>query len=184
MSGREANHGRFRKGQSGNPGGRPKKTHANTNSAFDIILDKTLTVSRQGVSREITVEEALQHRTYQDALAGKRIAIREVLRWILGREEWLSKNSGTVMPVAAFTGTMQDPDNADHALQLLEIAKRNHDRDDVGGVRAQLLLEPWAVSTALRRRRSAKPLTTKDVDELRRCTRNDGTLKWPIGVAE
>ena len=183
MSGREANHGQFRKGHSGNPGGRPKKQQPHTDSAFAIILDRTLTISRQGVFREITVEEALQHRTYQDALAGKRMAIREVLRWILKREEWLSKNGATTTPVAAFRGTMQDPDNADHALQLLEIAKRNHDRDEVGGDRAQLLLEPWAVSKALRRRPSAKPLTPKDVDEIRRCTRDDGTLKWPKGIA-
>jgi hypothetical protein len=31
---------------------------------------KTLTVTRDGIAREMTVEQALQQRTYQDALAG------------------------------------------------------------------------------------------------------------------
>ena len=184
MSGREANHGQFRKGHSGNPGGRPKKTKSTANSAFDIILDKTLTISRQGLEREITVEEALQHRTYQHALAGKRMAIREVLRWILKREEWLAKNAEAITPSAVRLGVIEDPDNADEALQLLGIASRDPARDDVRAQRAHLLLEPWAVARALRRRHGAKRLTTRDLNEIHRCTRDDGNLKWPGGTAE
>jgi hypothetical protein len=40
-------------------------------------------VAHQGGTREITVEAALQQRTFQDALAGKRMAQREVLKWIV-----------------------------------------------------------------------------------------------------
>ena len=49
-------------------------------------MEKTLTVTDRGSTREITVEEALQQRTYQDALKGKRMAIREVVRWTQERE--------------------------------------------------------------------------------------------------
>ena len=66
-------HTRFRKGQSGNPKGRPRKQVPAT-SAFDVIFEKTLSVTQNGVERELTVEEALQLRTYQDALAGNRSA--------------------------------------------------------------------------------------------------------------
>ena len=53
----------------GNPAGRPRKPVASP-SSFDVILDRTLNV-RQGVfAREFTVEEALQHRIYEQALAG------------------------------------------------------------------------------------------------------------------
>ena len=73
------NPGWFRKGRSGNPGGRPTASRASQGSAFDIVLEKTLTVPHQGGTREITMEEALQQRTYRDALAGKRIAQRQVV---------------------------------------------------------------------------------------------------------
>ena len=59
-------------------------------SAFDIVMDRTLTVMQSGKPREVTVEEALQHRTYQDAIAGNRAAQREVLKMIDRREKWLA----------------------------------------------------------------------------------------------
>ena len=51
--------GRFVKGQSGNPRGRPKARRPHV-SAFGIIFDKTLTVTQNGVERELTIDEALQ----------------------------------------------------------------------------------------------------------------------------
>ena len=75
---RKANTGWFPKGRSGNPKGRPTSSRASKASAFEVI--KTLTVDDGGGTREITVEEALQQRTYRDALAGKRMAQREVLK--------------------------------------------------------------------------------------------------------
>lgn len=85
--------GRFEKGQSGNPKGRPRKgrNEAAEASAFDVIVEKTLTITRDGVQREVTVEEALQHRTYQAALAGDRAARREILKMIAKREAALAK---------------------------------------------------------------------------------------------
>ncbi|WMS44992.1 DUF5681 domain-containing protein [Acuticoccus sp. MNP-M23] len=85
--------GRFEKGRSGNPAGRPRRTRSSepTASAFDVIVAKTLTVSRDGGEHEISVEEALQHRTYKAALAGDRAAQREILKMIAKREAALSK---------------------------------------------------------------------------------------------
>jgi Family of unknown function (DUF5681) len=78
-SGAKSNPGWFRKGRSGNPGGRPTTSRASRGSAFDIVVEKTLIVAHHGGTREITMEEALQQRTYRDAVAGKRIAQREVV---------------------------------------------------------------------------------------------------------
>ena len=55
-------------------------------------MEKTLTVDDRDGTREITVEEALQQRTYRDALAGKGMAQREIVKWILKREAWLAKH--------------------------------------------------------------------------------------------
>ncbi len=73
----------FRKGVSGNPAGRPRKERpADPTSAFDVVIDKTLMIEQDGKSREVTIEEALWHKTYQNAIAGDRSAQREVLKMI------------------------------------------------------------------------------------------------------
>jgi hypothetical protein len=87
------NRGWFPKGRSGNLNGRPKRPHPSKGSAFEVLAEKTLTVAGGSGTREITLEEALQQRTLQDALAGKRIAQREVAKWIMKREAWLTKQA-------------------------------------------------------------------------------------------
>jgi Family of unknown function (DUF5681) len=175
------NPGWFPKGRSGNPQGRPRGSRVTTGSAFEVLVDKTLTVADRGGTREITLEEALQQRTYQDALAGKRMAMREVLKWIRKREAWLAKHASKAhkaMPLRI----SPDPDNANAALVLLGIAAPNPAREDWGADRAQLLLEPWAVQAALRRRRGGQRLTEQEVNEVRRSTRDADTLRWPRGT--
>jgi len=125
------------------------------------------------------MEEALQQRTYRDAVAGKRVAVREVSKWIVKREAWLAKRAPKASPRAITLRTSPDPDNADAALLLLGIAALDPEREDIGIDRAQLLLEPWAVQAAFRRRRGGNPLIGKERDEIRRCTRDPDSLRWP-----
>src|SRR5829696_964828 len=113
---------RFRKGESGNPKGRPKRRRERPASAFEIVFDRTVTVTQDGTPREITVEEALQFRTYQNALAGNRAARREVLKMIAKREKWLAAQAPKHRPLKRLTEPV-DPDNADEALILLGIAE-------------------------------------------------------------
>ncbi len=124
------------------------------------------------------MEEALQQRTYCDAVAGKRIAQREVVKWIMKREAWLAKHAAKAswQPITRLISP--DPDNADAALMHLGTAAPNPARADIGGHRAQLLLEPWAVQAALRRRRGGRRLTDSERDEIRRCTRDPDSLRW------
>lgn len=178
------NRGQFAKGQSGNPKGRPARSATPVASPFDVVVEKTLTVTRNGVEREITMEEALQHRTYQDALAGKRMARREVLRWIEKREAWRAKRQPVAGPTLRWREPEQDPSNADDAMLILGIATHNPDRADLAQDRAQLLLEPWAVELALRRRRTARPLTQRELDEVRRCTRDIARVRLPKAAVE
>jgi hypothetical protein len=176
-----SNPGWFPKGRSGNPKGRPRGSRVATGSAFEVLMEKTLTVSHRGGTREITVEEALQLRTFQDALAGKRMAVREVLKWIFEREAWLKKHNPKAHKPPAWL-ISPDPDNADAVLELLGIAARDSAREGVDADRAQLLLEPWAVQAALRRRRGRQRLTEQKLNKVRRCTRDSNTLHWPPGT--
>jgi hypothetical protein len=177
---RKANPGWFPKGRSGNPKGRPTSSRASNTSAFEVIMEKTLTVDDLGGTREITVEEALQRRTYRDALAGKRMAQREVVKWIMKREAWLAEHMPKAPGLAI--NYSYDSDNADAALLLLGIAAHNPDRAGWRKDRAHLLLEPWALQAALRRRRGGHRLTDNERQEIRRCTRGPVSLRWPRGT--
>jgi hypothetical protein len=181
-AGKTSNRGWFRKGRSGNPGGRPSTSPHSQTSALDVVVEKTLTVAHNGGTREISMEEALQQRTYRDAVSGKRMAQREVLRWITKREAWLAKHASKASPRPITHHISPDPDNADAALQLLGIAAFNPDHADIGADRAQLLLEPWAVQVALGRRRGGQRLTDRERDAIRRCTRDPDSLRWPRGT--
>jgi hypothetical protein len=176
------NPGWFPKGRSGNLNGRPRASRASQRSAFDIVVEKTLTVTDRGGRREVTMEEALQQRTYRDALAGKGMAMREVVKWILKREAWLAKHAPKARPIKRYISP--DPDNADAALLLLGIAAPDPERTHMEADRAQLLLEPWAVQAALRRRRGGHRLTDEERDTIRRCARDPDTLRWPRGTDE
>ena len=136
-SGATPNRGWFRKGRSGNPGGRPTASRVSQGSALDIVAEKTLTVAHRGGTREITMEKALQQRTYQDALTGKRMAMREVAKWIMKRDDWLAKHAPKPSRRTIQLLSSPDPDNADAALLLLGIAATNPARADIGADRAQ-----------------------------------------------
>ncbi|MCA0273117.1 MAG: DUF5681 domain-containing protein [Proteobacteria bacterium] len=172
--------GRFKPGKSGNPKGRPRKVVEARSSAFDVVIDRTLTITRNGQPREVTMEEALQHRTYQDAIAGRRMAQREVLKWIRKREAWIAARNATKGTRRIEVKQSPDPMNALDALLILGIATPDDDVAKYGpnDQYRRALLEPWAVQAALDLRRSATPLTGKERAEILRCTRNIASLRW------
>jgi Family of unknown function (DUF5681) len=171
---------RFRKGESGNPKGRPKARPASVPCAFDILMDRTLTVTHGGRSREVTVEEALQHRTYEDAIAGKRAAQREVLKMIEKREQWFAANRPKKQHGLELLMEREDPRNADEALLLLGVAEADTRWDDHPKNYRRLVLQPWAVQAALSRP-GGRGLSAQDIAMIKGCTREPETLRWPAG---
>ena len=167
---------RFRKGQSGNPAGRPKKRRPHV-SAFDIIFDKTLTVTQGGVERELTVDEALQLQTYQAALKGSKMAIRKVLKMIEKREAALAKKTKPrSSPIRV--ERHYSSDNANEALRILGIASKDQ---TFGGERIKV--HAWAAQAALSRP-GRKRFSAKEVQDIKFFTFDSDTLRWPRGRVE
>ena len=171
---------RFQKGRSGNPRGRPKKQVVVRHSAFDVVIDRALTILQGGKPRQVTVDEALQHKTYQDAIAGNRAARREVLKMIAKREKALSAKAPIAKPMT-FRMVQPDPRNADEATLILGICRRDPDLADRPGEYDHLLVEAWAVEAALARR-ATRRLSKRDIDEAKRCTHAADTARWPEAV--
>ncbi|MFL6728018.1 MAG: DUF5681 domain-containing protein [Sphingomicrobium sp.] len=171
--------GRFQKGQSGNPKGRPKARRPLV-SAFDIVFDRTLTVSQNGVERELTVDEALQLKTYQAALKGSKMAVRAVLKMIEKREIALR----AVAPERVNPSPVcveYDSDSADQAMLILGILKEAEKRLGWSGD-AQLKIDTWAAQAALSRP-GRRNLSDKDIEDCKLMTIDPGKLRWPRGRA-
>lgn len=154
----------FVKGQSGNPNGRPRKRRPNV-SAFDIVFDKRLTVTENGVERELTVDEALQLKTYEAALKGSKLAVRQVLKMIEQRERALRARAPKVERTPAKTTISYNADSENEAMLLLGILCRNPDRPLGEGPRP-LLVQTWAAQAALSRpgRRAGQDLSRLHLD--------------------
>ena len=173
--------GRFQKGQSGNPAGRPRKKRPHV-SAFDIIFEKTLRVSQNGVERELAVDEALQLQTYQAALKGSRMAVRAVLKMIEKREAALAKTNPP--PSRSMTWRFEhDPRNADDAMLLLGITVRDPNWTGPRSYGTRMKLETWAAQAGISRP-GRGPLTNQHVSEIRRVTLEPDQLKWPRNVRQ
>jgi hypothetical protein len=129
----------------------------------------------------VTVEEALQHRTYQDAISGNRAARREVLKMIAKREKWLAEKAPRPHHSIEQLIEPVDPTNATGAMILLGIAERDTRDYGPNNEYERLLLLPWAVQAALSRP-GRQRLSAKDVAEIKRCTRDAETLRWPAGT--
>lgn len=167
---------RFRKGQSGNPSGRPKARRPHV-SAFDIIFDQVLTVTQNGVERELTVDEALQLQTYQAALRGRKMAIRTVLKMIEKREAALAKRDpAPVNPVRMECA--YDSDSANKAMEILGIAGLSEPSPGGGPGTRRFQLQRWVTQAAISRP-GRKTIDAKDIEDIKRCTMEADMLRWP-----
>lgn len=164
---------RFKPGQSGNPQGRPRKPRRPDVSAFEIVLDKRMTATIGGRERELTVEEVLQQQTLRDALAGKRMAIRKVLKMIEKREVALGKKNATKRQPIKIEHHHHS-DNANEAIRILGIAEPEP------GFESRWKVHAWAAQAALSRPGNRK-FTDKDVKDIKFFTFDPETLRWPRG---
>src|SRR5919106_1065841 len=77
--GRPPKHTQFKKGQSGNPKGRPKGAK-NLRTILNSVLDKAIKVHEEGEPRSMSRLEALCTSLYARALKGDNRAVELILR--------------------------------------------------------------------------------------------------------
>lgn len=168
---------RFRKGKSGNPNGRPRKTVVE-NSTFDILFDRPVSITVGGEQREVSQEEALLLRMYEKAVAGNTLARRKILRMINQHDQaWAAK----APPPAPVTTRMEltDPTNAFDALRILGITKPDPAWLEHGdGTR--LHIETWAAQKAIDRH-PRREWSDAEIRNVHHFTDNTVPLRWPKG---
>ena len=159
---------RFRKGQSGNPGGRPINRHREI--PYDAVLGQMVTVREDGRERRVTAAEAFMLRLVQMGLAGDSSAARSALEAIetarARRPEPHRGQKLTITFVAAGTNTILGP---------LGIACKKFATDQT---RVRFELQPWIVEAALARL-APRQLTEEQQREVWTNTRTPHKVQWP-----
>jgi hypothetical protein len=168
---------RFKRGQSGNPKGRPRKPKPPSASPF-AILDELLTVHQPESVSELPLEDAMLIKTYQRAITGHRRAGKKLVKMIFEREKVRFKSRALRPPRIKHQDEQVDPENALAALEILGIASRTAGANAGDSQNAHLRLERWAVEAALRRR-SLEQLSSSDIQLIRGSTHDGDAVKWP-----
>ncbi len=83
--GKPPTHARFQPGRSGNPKGRPKKSHAQEN-ALQRVLSQPVPIAIDGKRTTVPASEALYHKLLQMALSGNIRAISALTKLVVAQE--------------------------------------------------------------------------------------------------
>jgi hypothetical protein len=167
---------RFKRGQSGNPKGRPRKAKPPPSSPF-AILDELLMVHEPESVSKLPLEDAMLIKSYQRAITGSRRAGKKLVKMILEREKLRLKSRAPRSPRIS-RQIEEDPENALEAVEILGIASRRANTNAGDSRDGRLRLERWAVEAALSRR-NFDELSSSDIQSIRGWTHDGDAVKWP-----
>ncbi len=136
--GRPPRRTRFRKGQSGNPGGRP--LGSGTRSAAEKVLDRTVMATVDGQRRKVPLTEALVLQLAQRALAGDIKSTRELLR--IADQVAATRQVAAPKGPLVITRKIIDPKDCNPALDALGV---------IIPVGERYKIAPWVVEAAMAR---------------------------------
>ena len=159
----------FRKGQSGNPKGRPKSKR-NSKIPYDQVLGQMVTVREDGRQRRITAAEAFLLQLTQKGLAGDSAAAHSSLTAIESARANTEQTQGV-----GITKIVIVPMQTECVLRSLGIATKKYPQDEK---RVRWEINPWAVEAALSRL-GDQQLNEAEQREVWNCTRTPHKVAWP-----
>jgi hypothetical protein len=159
---------RFRKGQSGNPKGRPRGRR--TELPYDAVLGQEVIIRENGRQRRVTAAEAFLLQLTKLGLDGDSAAARATIAALGDRRGTDLSDPYPLMIVTSIV----DPGSVSTAVECLRIGtKLDRYRET-----ARILLEPWIVEAALARF-GEKQLTPKEQEVVLNATRAPTKVRWP-----
>jgi hypothetical protein len=168
--GRPPKASRFRKGQSGNPRGRPKGSRRGV--PYQAALGQTVVVRENGVDRRLTAAEAFLLQLAKKGLRGDGVSTRQALAAIQAARE--TGAIDTPNEPIVFLTTYEEPGHVGDALECLRMA-RSLDRYRKT---RRYVLETWIVQAALARLGDRR-LTPDEQKIVVDAARSPGKVRWP-----
>jgi hypothetical protein len=158
---------RFKKGQRGNPTGRPR---GRREPPYEAVLGQMVTIREGGVERRVTAEEAFLLQLAKSGVEGDGAATRTALGLI---EEITARRSTHRGFISVIVHMIVAPGSVTSALMPLRMAKKLDPYRET----ARMALEPWLVEAALARLRGT--LSPADQRKIVKATRTPHKVRWP-----
>ena len=160
---------RFRKGQSGNPKGRPRGRRREL--PYEAVLGREVIIRENGREGRVTAAEAFLLQLTKRGLDGDNAAARAAIDAI--------EDKRGIQPLAPdgpleIVRCIVSPGSVSSAVERLRIGtKLDRYRET-----ARMLLEPWIIEAALARF-GEKQLTPQEQEIVLKATRTPTKVRWP-----
>ena len=161
---------RFRKGQSGNAGGRPPGRK--NEPPYEAVLGQMVTIREDGIEKRVTAAEAFVLYLTKRGLDGDNAAARHVAAAI--EDARAKRIEFSFEDVRRLVLQLVGVGSVNTALRPLRMAKMLDCYRDT----ARMALEPWIVEIALDRP-GKRPLTLQEQQTVLRATRTPKKVRWP-----